>query len=483
MYMIKIIYVKQQTYLFKLINQPIFVMKNRIFMTGSSEISDQMRQTQTPVDSDVVSEIIGESRLPSLGLANIRDIVKLVNTIEKRTGDKYIRMEMGVPGLKTSRVGIDAEINALENGVAAGYPMIEGVDELKKETSRFIKNFMDIDVDPEGCVPTVGSMQASMAAFMTIGRASSEKDTVLLIDPGFPVHKQQLNVLGIRYKCFDVYQYRGDRLREKLESYLSAGNISCILYSNPNNPSWICFSENELRIIGELAGKYDAVVLEDLAYFGMDFRKDLSRPGEPPYQATVARYTSYYVLLLSSSKAFSYAGQRTGVMIISDRLYTRTFPDLKRFYSSERLGYAMIYGSLYSLSAGTNHSSQYGLAAMLKAASDGKLDFVEEVREYEKRAHIMKKMFLDNGFRIVYDMDEDLPVGDGFYFTVSYPGMQGGELLERLLYYGISAISLEITGSTRKEGLRACVSQISRNQMPVLEDRLGKFHDHHKKMR
>jgi aspartate/methionine/tyrosine aminotransferase len=185
----------------------------------------------------------------------------------------------------------------------------------------------------------------------------------------------------------------------------------------------------------------------------MDFRKDLSRPGFPPYQVSVAKYTSNFILLLSSSKAFSYAGQRTGLMIISDEIYKKRYPDLKRYFSSDMLGYALLYGALYSLSAGTNHSSQYGLAAMLKAANDGDLNFVEEVREYGKKAVIMKKMFLDYGFTIVYDMDEDKPLADGFYFTVAYPGFTGGELLERLLYYGISAISLEITGSTRKKGL------------------------------
>ena len=118
----------------------------------------------------------------------------------------------------------------------------------------------------------------------------------------------------------------------------------------------------------------------------------------------------------------------------------------------------MIYGALYVLSAGVTHSAQYGMAAMLKAANDGQFNFVEEVKEYGKRAKVMKEIFTKNGFNIVYDMDEDKPLADGFYFTISYPGMSGVELLEELLYYGISAISLAITGSSRTEGLRACIT-------------------------
>jgi len=433
----------------------------------------------TPIPYDVVKQKIADSGLTKVGRATIREIVKLVNEIEAATGKKYIRMEMGVPGLEPSQVGIEAEIQALRNGVASKYPMIDGVPALKKEISRFVKNFLNIDVEEKSCIPTVGSMQGGMASFLLTNRCYKEKDTILFIDPGFPVQKQQLKVLGMKYETFDVYNYRGEKLRAKLESYLGKGNISTILYSNPNNPSWICFTETELQIIGELANKYDTVVIEDLAYFAMDFRIDLSKPGEAPYQLTVANYTKNWIMLISSSKAFSYAGQRIGCMVVSNELYSRRFPDLKRFFSSDEFGYAMIYGAVYSLSSGTCHSAQYGLAAMLKAANDGTFNFVESVREYGEKAKIMKKLFIDNGFQLVYDMDEDKPLADGFYFTISYPGFSGEDLIDELMFYGISAISLLITGSERIEGLRACVSQVQRTQFGDLENRLKKFNQDH----
>ena len=268
-------------------------------------------------------------------------------------------------------------------------------------------------------------------------------------------------------------------MKDKLESYLRKGNISCLLYSNPNNPSWICFTENELKIIGELATKYDVIIIEDLAYIAMDFRKDLSKPGVPPFQASVARYSDNYVMLISSSKAFSYAGQRIGMMVISDKLFERRSADLRRFYNTDQFGYAMIFGTVYALSAGVSHSSQYALAAILKAANDGEFNFVESVKEYGEKAKIMKNLFIENGFKIVYNMDEDNPIADGFYFTVSYPGFSGETLLNELFYYGISAISLLITGSTRTEGIRACVSLVQREQFPVLAERLSRFHQDH----
>lgn len=434
----------------------------------------------TPINADIVTQKIKESNLKSIGKSSIRQIKRLIDTIEEATGERYVRMEMGIPGLPPVEIGTQAEIDALRKGVAAIYPDIHGIPQLKIEISRFVKLFVNVDVNPEGCLPTVGSMQGSFASFMTINKMYPEKDTILFIDPGFPVHKQQLKVQDSKWESFDVYNYRGDKLRDKLESYLKKENISAILYSNPNNPSWICFTERELKIIGELADKYNIIILEDLAYIAMDFRKDMSQPGKPPYQSTVARYTKNYIMLISSSKVFSYAGQRIGMMVISDTLFTKKAPGLNRYFPSDSLGYSMIFGTLYALSAGIPHSAQYALTAILKAVNNGEYNFVEVVREYGEKAKIMKKLFTQNGFQIVYDLDEDEPIADGFYFTFSYPGFTGAQLLQELIYYGISAIALDITGSDRKEGIRACVSLVGRDQLEDLDYRLGMFNEHHK---
>lgn len=434
---------------------------------------------QTPIQYEIVKQKIEESNLPHIGQASIREIKKLVDRIEVASGKKFIRMEMGIPGLPPVQIGVDAEIEALKQGVASTYPDIYGIPSLKKEISRFVKNFINIEVNEENCIPTVGSMQGGFAAFITANRMYEEKDTTLFIDPGFPVHKQQLKVLGQKWESFDVYNYRSEKLKGKLETYLKKGNISCILYSNPNNPSWICFTEKELKIIGELADKYNVIVIEDLAYIAMDFRTDMSKPGIPPFQPTVANYTQNYILLISSSKAFSYAGQRIGMMVMSDQLFVKRSKGLLRNFTSDQFGYAMIFGTVYALSAGITHSAQYGLAAMLRAVNDGRYNFVETVKEYGEKAKIMKKLFTENGFQIVYDKDEDKPIADGFYFTLSYPGLSGEELLNELLYYGVSAISLAITGSARSEGIRACVSLVQREQFAILEERLQQFHRDH----
>lgn len=428
---------------------------------------------------EMVGKVIAESGIASFSRASIREIARLVNQLEEATGVKFIRMEMGEPGLPCVQVALEAEIAALRKGVASVYPNIEGISTLKQETSRFIKLFLGLDIKPQGCVPTVGSMMGAMAAFLVANRNDRTKEGSLFLDPGFPVQKQQVKMLGHDYYSFDIFEHRGKKLKSRLESFLKPGKISSIVYSNPNNPTWMCLTEEELEIIGDLCRKYDVIAIEDLAYFGMDFRKDYSHPGDAIHQPTIGKYTDDYILLISSSKIFSYAGQRIGMMAISDHLFGRQYPDLQRYYSTQGFGHSVVYGALYGLSAGVAHSVQHGLAALLHEVNESKYDFISIVKEYGAKAKIMKELFTRYGFVIPYDTDLNEPIADGFYFTLSYPGMTSSELIEELFYYGISAISLDITGSKRNDGLRACVSHVAREQFGDLEKRLMKFrHDH-----
>lgn len=431
---------------------------------------------RTLIDPRIVDKRIKELALEDLSHTSIAEMRALIEGIEEESGQPFIRLEIGIPGLAPPKICIDAEIEALRKGIAGVYPDIKGLPRLKEETSRFAALFLDIEAPPKNCIPVVGSVNGSYTAFMVSGRRDEAKDTFLFMDPGFGLHKQCVKMIGLKQESFDVYPYRGRKLKEKLESYLHKGHISTIVYSNPNNPTWLCFTPQELQTIGELASQYDAVVVEDLAYFAMDFRKDFSVPGQPPFQPTVARYTENYILLISASKIFSYAGQRVAMMILADRLYRSNHKGLLRYYATENFGHAIVYGTLLATTSGVAHSAQYALAAILEAVNDGTHRFTEKLKIYGERAALVKKTFTRNGFKILYALDEGEPIGDGFYFTVSYPGMSGETLIKELLYHGISTMSLAGTGSDRSEGLRICVSLVTEEQIPRLEERLTLFH-------
>ncbi|MFR9523441.1 MAG: pyridoxal phosphate-dependent aminotransferase [Rikenellaceae bacterium] len=429
---------------------------------------------------EVVASTMQELKIGSLSTATIGQMLSLAATLEQRSGIPFVRMDQGIPGLAPCQIGMEAEKEALDRGVASLYPAAEGVAELKAESARFIKAFLNIDIAPTSCLPTTGSVAGSFGSFIICNQLHADRDTVLFIDPGFPIQKSQLNILGLKYISFDIFEFRGEALRDKLEELLAGSRISSIVYSSPNNPTWITLTELELRIIGEMANKYDVVILEDLAYFGMDSREDFGVPFSEPYIPTVARYTSNYILFISGSKIFSYAGQRIAVACVSDALYQRTYPHLaERYNGAGHFGITFTNAVMYMITSGVTHSVQLALAAMFKASSDGVFNFVEATKEYARRAQRMKEILLRHGFCVVYDKDIDREIGDGFFFTIGYKGMSCSELVSEFVHYGISSISLSTTGSLR-EGVRACTSRMTDEMLDIFEERLAQFAADHK---
>lgn len=428
---------------------------------------------------ELVQEAARVNHVADLSHATIGETLLVAQYLEQKTGLPFIRMDQGSPGLLCNTYGIEAEKKALDNGANNQYPAAAGIPELKDAASRFVKAFMDIDVSARACIPTVGSVAGSFGAFIACCQRDEKKNKVLFIDPGFPIQKSQLRILGIGWKSFDIYPYRGEALRAKLLEEVKDGDVAAIIYSNPNNPAWISLEEDELRIIGEIATEHDIIVMEDLAYFAMDSRRDLSRPFQAPYVRTVARYTDNYLLMLSASKIYSYAGGRIALVCISDKLFDRQFPALaKRYNDSGVFGPTFIASIQYMITSGCTASTQYAYAEMLRLSCEGVINFVEDTNAYAERARKMKKIFCDNGFSITYPRDVTEEIADGFFFSLSYPGMTGGELVCELISYGVSSINLDTTGSL-EHGVRACTSRMRDELYSVLEERMQMFHRDH----
>jgi aspartate/methionine/tyrosine aminotransferase len=443
-------------------------------------ISTMSTEQIIPLERDAVREIISKQNF-DVRKASIREMNRLVNSIENELDVKFIRMEFGIPGLPAHSIAIDAEVEALRvKNVGHIYAPFEGIPALKEEASRFVKQFMDLDVPPSCCVPTVGAMEGCFAGIALASKMDKSRRTVLFLEPGFPVNKLQTRLLGVDVASIDFYDHRGDKLLQAVEDRIKQGDVCAMIWSSPNNPSWIVLKEPELEGLGKICDKYGVLAIEDLAYFGMDVREDCLQPGVPPYQPTILRYTKNGLCIISSSKMFSYAGQRIALCVLSPELVKKDIDNLGESLGTTNVGHAFLHGVLYPIMACVPESPQHGFLALLRAANAGNQSLFKPAREYARRAKIMKKLFIDNGFYLVYDNDLGEPLSDGFYFTIAYPKYDNGaDLLMELLHYGVSAITLETTGSCRVEGLRACVSLVGDDQFDTLGDRLKKFKNDH----
>jgi len=423
----------------------------KIGLTCNSELSE----TPFPLDSVSIDDIIHRNDI-NLNLISIRELQNLVSKLADKFSVEFLRFEFGIPGLKANPIGPDEEIKMLTENemLPSTYPPFDGIPRLKKATAEF-----------------VGAMHGCFISQAISGRRKKVSNTILFIDPGFPVNKLQTQFLGLQNMSIDLCDYRGKSLGEKLEEIFSTGKIGGLLWSSPNNPTWTCLTETELEMIGKLLTKYDVIGIEDSAYFGMDFRYDYSKPGQPPFQPTIAKYTENYFIIISSSKIFSYAGQRISVTISSELLMNKKYPYLKKYFNSKTIRRAFIHGGIYLTTAGVPQTTQNALAAFFESACTGEFDFLDSLKIYEVRAKKAKEIFLKNGFTLAYPDDRGKPLGDGFYFTIQRGNLTSGELLYFMLQFGIAGIPLDITGS-KKKGVRICISLVHQNQYPELDNRI-----------
>ena len=76
------------------------------------------RGATTPVPRAIVERHLATMGIVDMSKATIRELSRLANEVERESGVEFIHMEMGVPGLPPSTIGIEAEIAALRGGCA-----------------------------------------------------------------------------------------------------------------------------------------------------------------------------------------------------------------------------------------------------------------------------------------------------------------------------------------------------------------------------
>ena len=432
-----------------------------------------------PLKKQHLHKIFDETGFDSENLS-IRETNRLATIINDKHNIEFVRMEMGIPNIPTPEIAKDAEKEAIDKGLQGFYPPFDGILELKSAGRNFVKAFLNLDVENKHIIPTCGSLQGGYISQALAGNMHKDRKTILYLDPTFPVTRYQAKFLGLKAIGIDLYDYRGNKLIEEIKKHVDNDKIGGILWSSPNNPSWSCLNDLELRQIAEICDANDILAIEDLAYIGMDFRKDYSVPFSKPFIPTVGKFGKNWITLISASKAFSFPGPRCAISVISPHINEKKYTNLKDFCDREQFGHAFSLGGLYVTTSGTSHTAQYALAKMLDAATNNNFNFIEITSEYGRRAEKVKEIFLKYGFEQVYKKDMDEPVGNGFYLTMSYPKYDGNDLMLELLRYGISTITLKSTGSVRHEGLRVCISFIGLEKIPTLENKLRKFMEDHK---
>ena len=75
-----------------------------------------------PVSSSALASVLAEMGINDIADATIRQSGAIGRRLEKATSTEFLHLEMGIPGLPPSAVGVEAECAALRSGIASQYP-------------------------------------------------------------------------------------------------------------------------------------------------------------------------------------------------------------------------------------------------------------------------------------------------------------------------------------------------------------------------
>ena len=137
-----------------------------------------MNKSRFPIDENILKNVIKDHAV-DLNDIGIRELKRMVDDLADQLKIDFLHFEFGVPGIPADRLGPDEEIRVLteDKKLPSTYPPFDGIPRLKEATACFIKAFLNIEVEPENCIPTVGAMHGCFIAQAIAGRRFKKTDT------------------------------------------------------------------------------------------------------------------------------------------------------------------------------------------------------------------------------------------------------------------------------------------------------------------
>ncbi len=175
-----------------------------------------------------------------------------------RVCNKYgsVNLSQGFPDFDPPKAITDRLKEVAEEGPHQ-YAVTWGSERFRKALCRKQSRFMGIDWDPDSeVVATCGSTEAMMCAMLTVVNPG---DKVIVFSPFYENYGADAILAGAEpiYVPLVPPDFHFDP--EVLEDAFRKGAKALVL-CNPSNPTGKVFSREELLVIADLAGKYDAIL-------------------------------------------------------------------------------------------------------------------------------------------------------------------------------------------------------------------------------
>lgn len=197
-----------------------------------------------------------------------------------------------------------------EEGGSQAYTEYRGKKEIRDYLSEKLSEFSGAPVDPDTEIILTPGTQGAL--FLAMGALIAAGDKVAIIEPDYFANRKLVEFFdGILYPVHLNYEDTKDSAGidlAELEAAFKDG-VKLFEFSNPNNPTGVIYSEEEIRGIAELASKYNAYLIVDELYSRQIFDHN-------PYthlRALGIMNPDHLITIIGPSKTESLSGFRLGV--------------------------------------------------------------------------------------------------------------------------------------------------------------------------
>ena len=225
----------------------------------------------------------------------------------RKAGRKVIRLELGEPDFSASEKIVEAACEAIREG-RTKYSSAAGLKELKEEIASNLSSRYGVDLKAENVAITAGGTLATYAAIEVLSRPG---DSVMVIEPAWPLYAHQIRKLGRRVIKVRTRIEDGWDPIEAIEEKISR-LVKIIILNYPNNPTGKVLDHESYRRLLDLSEDYDVWVVSDEVYV------DFSYNGRAPSILEYGYPKMYY--LNSFSKTWGMTGFRIGFVVASPEI-------------------------------------------------------------------------------------------------------------------------------------------------------------------
>lgn len=228
----------------------------------------------------------------------------------KKKGRKIYHLNIGQPDIATPQEFYDAMHQFYDKTVA--YADSPGRPELIEAIRTYYQK-IGIRLEPDDILITTGGSEALLFTCLSILDPYTE---VIIPEPYYPNYTTFVHAAGGVIRALQTGPEEGYHYadRKRIEKLITP-NTRAIMVTNPGNPTGVVLTQDEMRMIADIAKKHDLYLISDEVY--REFCYD-DKFGVP----SMGRFDDIddnLVIIDSVSKRFSACGARVGCVITKNK--------------------------------------------------------------------------------------------------------------------------------------------------------------------